>query len=126
MAGLERIASARAIETMLDVKLQLERTARPGFRPIVVLLNDARERAEAAMVQLCIVPPHDADKIRVLQNEIIRFDDMVRSVKRMIEVGEEADRRLAEEDRAEVEQIISASLGLGEAERLGATEVNDR
>lgn len=120
--GLEHIAQARAIALGLDVQVQLEKATRPGCQPMLVLLADARERAMKAMMGLCMVDPTDSKSIRGFQNEVTLFDDMARSLKKVIERGREADRLVTEEERAAINEMIAESID-GD---VGPTEVNDR
>ena len=124
--GIENAARAHAIALGLDVQIQLEKLTKPGFQPVLYMLRDARERAIAAMTQLTIVDASDVMAIRKLQLEILLFDDMVAACKRAVDRGREVDRLVTEEERAAINDLIVQSEGWANAERLGATEVNDR
>lgn len=123
--GIENVARARAIALGMDVELQLERTKKAGFQPVLHMLRNARERAIAAMTKLTLCDPTDAVTIRALQAEIVLFDDMVESCREAVAKGREAERAVTEEERAEINELILQS-SWATAERLGATEVNDR
>jgi hypothetical protein len=124
--GIENAARARAIQLGLDIEIQLDRLTKPGFQPVLYMLRDARERAISAMTNLALVDPTDQMAIRKLQLEIMLFDDMVAACKRAVDRGREQDRLVTEEERAEINSLIAAHEGMGAAERLGATGVNDQ
>lgn len=122
--GIENVARARVIKLGMDVELQLERTKKAGFQPVLHMLRDSRDRAVAAMTKLVLIDAADTVAIRALQLEIMLFDDMVESCRAAVARGREVDRLVAEEERAEISELILQDWA--NAERLGATEVNDR
>lgn len=122
--GIEHAARMHAITLGVDIELQLERHAKAGFQPVLRMLRDARTRAVAAMAQLVTVDATDAAAIRKLQNEIVLFEDMIESCRRMVAEGREADRSITDDERAEIGELIMGDWATAEA--LGATEVNDR
>jgi hypothetical protein len=102
--AIEGLAKARLLETALDLIVQLEKGT--GLRPVLFLLVESRKRAAAAMVQLAIVDPTDANSIRTLQNEIVRFDDLVTDCRALVARGRDADRELRDEDRQEAADLV--------------------
>lgn len=122
--GIENVARARAIALGMDVELQLERTKKAGFQPVLYMLRSARERAVAAMTKLVLIDAHDAAAIRALQLEVLLFDDMVASCREAVTRGRELDYAVTEEERAELSALIIQDWAT--ADKVGATEVNDR
>lgn len=122
--GIEHVAKARVIALGMDVELQLEKTKKAGFQPVLFLLRNARGRAIEAMTKLALVDPTKAEDIRRLQLEIMLFDDMVESCREAVQRGHELNDRVTEEEREEINSLIMNDWAA--AERLGVTEVNDR
>lgn len=122
--GIEHAATARAIELSYDIQLQLERTAKAGFRPLLFILADARQRAIAALTQLAIVDASDAKAIRILQNEVVRFDDMVATCRKALAQAHEAGARIDEQERAAINNLIMNDWATADA--VGAKEADDR
>ena len=122
--GIEHAATARAIELSYDIQLQLERTAKAGFRPLLFILVDARKRAIAALTQLVIADADDAKAIRTLQNEVMRFDDMVNSCRKALAAAHEASERIDEQERAAINDLIMNDWATADA--VGAKAADDR
>ena len=104
--GIEHAARARAIALGIDVELQLEKTKKAGFQPVLFMLRAARERAIEAMAKLVVVDATDAMTIRALQLEVMLFDDMVSMCREVVENGRNVERQVAEEDRAIINDLI--------------------
>lgn len=120
--GIEHVARARTIALGMDVELQLEKTRRAGFQPVLFMLRDARLRAIEAMTKLVLVDSTDSMAIRKLQLEIMLFDDMVSTCREMVEAGRIADQTMAEEDRAEINDLILGHSNWAQAEINGSRE----
>ena len=104
--GIEHAARERVMKLGIDVEIQLERTQKPGFQPVLCLLRNARERAVDAMAKMVMVDPADAIAIRKLQLEAMLFDDLVSMCRELVEDGRNAERMVAEEDRAAINDLI--------------------
>lgn len=104
--GIEHAARARAIALGIDVELQLEKTKRAGFQPVLFMLREARERAIDAMAKLVVVDSSDPLAIRKLQLEVMLFDDIVSMCREVVENGRNVERQVAEEDRAIINDLI--------------------
>lgn len=89
-----------------DIQVQLERGT--GTRPVLYLLAQAREKAAKAIVLFMDADPTDAPLIRRLQQEITLYNDMVTSAQALLSAGREANQRIAERDRAELEEVITS------------------
>lgn len=122
--GIENVARARAIQLGMDVELQLEKTKKAGFQPVLFMLRNARVRAIDAMTKLALADPTDAVTIRALQAQIVVFDDMVDSCREAVASGREHERAVTEEERAEIHELIMGDWA--NAEILGTTGMNDK
>lgn len=87
-----------------DLQVQLERGT--GTRPVAFMLTQARQKAAKAIVLFMDADPADAALIARLQREITLYDDMVTSAKALLSAGREANQRIMERDRAELEEVI--------------------
>lgn len=103
---IERIADEHFIELAADLQVQLEKGT--GTRPVLWLLSEARKRAVSATFALTKIDPMKTDDIRHLQNEISLYDDMIQDCKNLMSRGKEADRRLHERDREELQGVVMA------------------
>src|SRR6476620_5381105 len=95
----ERLADQRAIGLSAELEVQLDRRA--GTRPVVVMLAKARALAFIAMNTLVYADPADVEKVRGLQNEIRRYDDLVAWCQEIFVEGLEADAHISEQERQE-------------------------
>ncbi len=119
-------ALVRRIADSADIELQF--SAAPGGRPVVAMLRKAMLDACEAMVALAVAEPTDAKLILALQNRILRFDDLVKFARDIINEGEEADQELTGAEREELlAYLTETEEGRTEAEDLGLIEreVND-
>jgi hypothetical protein len=117
MTAAERLAEQRAIALSADLQLQLEKGA--GTRPVVAMLAKAREAAFIAMNTLIYADPADTEKVRGLQHEIRRYDDLVAWCQEIFVEGLEADVRLTEEDQREFGELIMSPEIAAEAAAIG-------
>jgi len=101
---IERIAEHELFELSADLQVQLEKGT--GIRPVLWMLTQARTKAAKAIVQMSIAEPDDIVSIRTCQAAIRLYDDMVQSCRDLIKRGREADRRIAERDRDEMQELI--------------------
>lgn len=105
-----------------DLEVQLDQQARAGYRPVVAMLVMARRHAATAMEGLVLCDAHDAKSVQSFQNEVRRYDDLVTWARKIIDDGRDADRTLAEEERAEISNLLLTPEGRAEASALG---IND-
>lgn len=105
--AIEIIALQRAIEDSAEIETQLSRGAKVGMRPVFVMLAKAKRQAADAMVKLACIEPHETEKIRALQNEIHRLDDLVIWTRDILVKGKEADKLLQEADREDVVALVA-------------------
>lgn len=88
-----------------DLQVQLERGT--GTRPIAFMLAKARQKAAKAMVLFLDADPEDTPLIRRLQRELTLYNDMVTAAQELMAAGREANQRIAETERAELEEVIA-------------------
>ena len=110
---IETIARQRLIEMAIDLQVQLERGS--GTRPVLWLLARARARAVTAIYSMVKIDPTRADEIRMLQNEVNLYGDLVDDCKALLARGQEEDRELDEQDRIEIADLLSPE----DAQRAG-------
>lgn len=114
--AIERLALERAVILSAELDVQFEKNAH--IRPMVMILAKARDDAALAMRGLVYVDPNDADKVREFQHEVRRYDDLVQWTHQIIIDGKEADRRLAEKDRQELDELVTSPEVQAERDEL--------
>lgn len=83
--------------------------AREGLKPGAALsrvLESAREQAKAALSELVTCNPFGGEKVRKLQWEVRRYEDLCRWIEAIVENGETAEGDMTDEDRAETERLL--------------------
>lgn len=115
--AIERLALNRAVEISAELEVQLDKNAK--MRPMIAVLDLAREQAVLAMRGLVFEEPANIDKIRAFQFEVRRYDDLVAWLHKIMVDGHEADRRIAELDRIEFDQILNSPEVADERRALG-------
>lgn len=103
--AIERLALERAVTVSAVLEVQLEKN--PKLQPMAAILGLAKEQAAIAMRGLVFADPSEVEKVRAFQHEVRRYDDLVEWAKKIVVDGKEADRRLAEIDRQELEQLVT-------------------
>ena len=112
MDPIERLADQELRLLSADLQVQLERGT--AMRPVLYLLNEARKKAGKAILLFIDADPTDAKLMRRLQAEIAIYDDMVINARKLLAMGNEANQRVAEGDREEMEEIVA---GMTDTER---------
>jgi hypothetical protein len=109
-------AAARAvlIENYLDVKVQLEKGT--GTRPVLWLLARQRNQAVDALRKLIEIDASETEAIRLLQAEVRLYGDLVESCRDLLVRGREADREIAEAERAALSDLLESNQ---DAEAMG-------
>lgn len=114
---MERLAYQRAVDVSIELEVQLDKG--PTFQPIKAILGKARASAQAAMIGLVMVEPSDVEKVRGFQNEVRRYDDLIRWCAEIIEEGRAAENWFRQEDANEFAEIFTTDEGRKEANALG-------
>lgn len=104
MDPILRLADEQLRVLAADLQVQLERGT--GTRPVLFMLAQAREKAAKAIVLFMDADPEDARLIARLQREITIYNDMATSAQALLSVGREANQRITEKDRSELEEVI--------------------
>lgn len=121
--AIERLALNRAVEISAELEVQLDRNAK--MRPMIAVLDLAREQAVLAMRGLVYVDPNATDKVREFQFEVRRYDDLVAWLLKIMVDGKEADRRIDELDRIEFDEILNSPEVADERRALGGNIQED-
>ena len=115
---LARTRALRAIRDSAEIEVQLSNIQ--GARPVVTILLKAREKAAQALTALAFIDVNEPKAITLLQNEVRRYDDLVRWFAELVAEGLENDAEITAADREEMIDLLSQSPeGLREAEDLG-------
>lgn len=118
MTAAERLAEQRAIALSADIEIQFDKSA-SGFRPMVAILQKARQLAFAAMNSLIYADASNADLIRGYQNEVRRYDDLVAWCAEIFVEGLESDKKLDAEVANELSELILTPEVAREQRALG-------
>jgi hypothetical protein len=114
---MERLAYQRAVSVSIELEAQLDKG--PIYTPMKAILGKAKRDAQAAMVGLVMVEPGDVEKVRSFQNEVRRYDDLVRWCAEVIEEGRAAEVYFREQDADEFAEILTTDEGRQELEAFG-------
>lgn len=115
---LARMRALRAIRDSADIEAQL--SVMQGTRPVLSILVKARDKAAQALTALAFIDVNRTHEIETLQNEVRRYDDLVRWFAEIVAEGFEADAEITAQDREEMIDLLSQSEeGMKEAEQLG-------
>jgi hypothetical protein len=77
-----------------------------GARPVVAVLIKARDEAAVAFRNILNCDPFDGPKIRDHQNEIRRFDDLVRWFGEIVAKGLQLEREMDIEERDHLADLL--------------------
>jgi|SRR5882672_3863879 len=112
MDPLDKLSDSALVALAADVMVQLEKGT--GTRPILFMLREARARARKAISMLIEADPNNPPVITALQNEVKLFIDMIDSARNVLDRGKEADRKIKEDDRAAIDEMV---MGMTDEER---------
>jgi hypothetical protein len=101
---IERIADEHLIKLAADLQVQLEKGT--AMRPVLYLLAEQRKKARAAVVQMTLLEPTDAAGIAVCLRSIHLYDDMISACQALMKRRKDAEHRIHERDREEIEDVI--------------------
>jgi hypothetical protein len=89
-----------------DIEFQLTERSRPGTRPVLVILHMARLEAARALMKLVTVNPHDSYAVQDLQNQVRRFEDLVRWTLTITQQGAEIEQAINDGDADVIATLI--------------------
>src|SRR5947209_12343014 len=96
------LALARAVLISADIEEQLTARKAHGMRPLIAVLHKARREAASSIAQLVGVRSDDRIEILRLQNEVRRFEDLVRWLKEIVSEGFDDRYEVADAERDEL------------------------
>jgi hypothetical protein len=103
---IEKLADQQLLLLAADVQVQLEKGT--AMRPVLYMLAEARSRAAKALLLFMDVDAEKPADIRKLQSELKLYDDMIGSVRMMLQMGREAQSRISEDNRLEIQEIVDS------------------
>jgi cytochrome P450 len=113
-----RLARQRIIKASADLEVQL--LDKTGSGPAIEILRRLKDRAAESLAGLPFCDAEDAHLIRVLQNEVKRYDEWVAWLRDIIQEGRAYDRDQTEQEREELLDLLAANEdGEREAIALG-------
>jgi hypothetical protein len=108
---VQQIDAARAL-MRLSAETEIELFSRNSARtPLGMVLYRARRDAIEAMAKLVKVPFTDPDSIRLLQNEVQRYLDMLKFVGDTLAAGDTAMQELEPHEQEEARKLLGLSPG---------------
>lgn len=110
-----RIAQLRIIKVSADLEAQIG--ALQGSAPTIAIMRRLQHRAAESLVALAFVNTFADDgmaKIRMLQNEVKRYDEFFTCMRELIHEGIALDKQFDEDERNELLDIL---MKQGDGER---------
>lgn len=104
---LVRLAQQRIVKMSAELEVQLSSV--PGGGPSVEVLRRLRERAAESLAALVIVDAEDPKAIRLLQNEVKRYDEWIAWLREIISEGITYDKQFTDDERNEIIDMLAAS-----------------
>jgi hypothetical protein len=103
---VHQIDAARALMN-LSVQTEIELFEKhQGNTPLGMVLRRFRSEAIDALVALVKVPFADADQVRLHQNEVQRYLDLLRFLNETLTAGEQAAAELAPVEQEELRKLL--------------------
>jgi hypothetical protein len=121
-----RLAQKRIIKASIDLEVQL--STMQGSAPAIEMLRRARDEAADSltkMVFLNLDDPGDLIKMRVMQNEVKRYDELVGWMSTIIAEGKMLDVEMQESERDEMLDILTETAE-GQQEAIDSGLVDDQ
>ena len=117
-----------AMERVVRASAEIEAALIDKGNPLCHILKRARKEAAAAIRDLVDADPSDPDKIRAIQNKVLRFDDLVRWLQAIVKEGIENNKNLSAAERDEFADMIAyrpegdSAFDADEADEAGIME----
>lgn len=112
------LARHRTVAAYIEIERQL--TDKPGNSSILLILDTFRDRAAESMVALTIVDPNDAEKIRTLQNDVMKYDEVFKETQKIIAKGRSDIAEIRHTERDEmIDLLMETEEGRQEAIEMG-------
>lgn len=117
---ISRLAKLRIVKLSADLEVQL--AAVQGGGPCVEILRRLQDRAAESLAGLAVCDTEDPRAIRLLQNEVKRYDEWLHAMKDIIAEGKFYDRELTEDDRNDLLDLITEGADDREAAIYGLVD----
>lgn len=109
MAGdpLQRLAHLRIIKISADLEVAL--STKQGGNIAIELLHRLQNKAASSLQALAVCDTEDPRELRLLQNEVKRYDEWLADMRAIIAEGKQYDQQISEEDRNEMLDLLTQS-----------------
>lgn len=119
-----RLAKIHIVKVSMELEAQF--IAR-GDAPCLEILKRLRDRAAQSLMALALCDSEEPKAIRLLQNEIKRYDEFVGFMKEIVDEGRSTDQELSHQEREELLDILQQTPeGQEQAIDLGLVRRNVR
>lgn len=113
-----RLAHLRIIKLSHDLDRQLAN--RRDCAPVLEILHRLQDRAAESLAALATCDTEDPKAIRLLQNEVKRYDEWVGWLREIMSEGVDYDKEISAEERDEmIDMLTQTPDGAREAMELG-------
>lgn len=120
-----RLARLRIIKLSVDLDRQLAN--RRDCAPVLEILRRLQDRAADSLAALAICDTEDPKAIRLLQNEVKRYDEWVAWLRQIMSEGVDYDKEISAEERDEmIDMLTQTPEGAREAMELGLIDLEQR
>lgn len=122
---LVRLAHQRIIKASADLEVQISSVK--GGGPSIEILRRLRDRAAESLAALATVDAEEPKAIRLLQNEVKRYDEWLAWLRDIIAEGIAYDREFTEQERNELLEFLTTTAdGEQQAIELGLVGLDAR
>lgn len=119
---LQRLAKLHIIKVSMELEAEF---VTKGEAPCLEILHRIQDRAAQSLMALALCDSEDPKQIRLLQNEVKRYDEFVQFMKEIIDEGRAADKELSHEEREELlDTLETTPEGQEQAIDLGLVNRN--
>jgi hypothetical protein len=120
---INRIAMLRTIEAAKELDNQLGN--RKGCGPVLEIMRRLRARAAESLEALAFVNAYDVEKVKVLQNEVKKYDEFVEWLRDISAEGLSYDQQITAEEREDmIDILVQTPQGQREAVAMGLINLN--
>ena len=120
---INRLAKMRIITASRELDAQLSK--KRGCSPVLEILRRLRARAAESLEALAFINAYDSEKIKLLQNEVKRYDEWVEWLRDIVSEGLEYDQQITDSEREELlDVLVQSPEGQQEAIELGLIDLN--
>ena len=120
---INRLAKMRIITASRELDAQLSK--KRGCSPVLEILRRLRARAAESLEALAFTNAYDSEKIKLLQNEVKRYDEWVEWLRDIVSEGLEYDQQITDSEREELlDVLVQSPEGQQEAIELGLIDLN--